>query len=352
MNEVGVTAPAVNRNKVSLGSWLSPTIGAASGIAGSLLDYFGSRQNARDQMKFQSEENQKARDWQAAQADKQNAWNLDMWNRQNEYNSPSAQMSRLKAAGLNPDLMYGNGSAGGVGAAAHPAAAAGASPTSDGSALANRKTVGEVIRGALYGASSGTDVFRNILSSDNDSIEHGIKRGTAGSAFEVALKGYRNQAQFLDTNFFAGAENEQMWKDSIKATWQATVANSEKAQLEYKQYEECYDAIKLGIYSDAAFSFEKYVGQQLQNMAMQYDLSEHELKSLQRQIDLFEARGDAALLEKSISTLGDSATYFGLKAAGFVKFAVEAFKNIGLKINWKTSTDNRKYTNNSKKEYK
>lgn len=35
---------------------------------------------------------------------------LDMWNRQNEYNSPKAQMARLKEAGLNPNLVYGNGS--------------------------------------------------------------------------------------------------------------------------------------------------------------------------------------------------------------------------------------------------
>lgn len=31
------------------------------------------------------------------------------WNMQNEYNSPSAQMERLKEAGLNPFLVYGNG---------------------------------------------------------------------------------------------------------------------------------------------------------------------------------------------------------------------------------------------------
>lgn len=29
------------------------------------------------------------------------------WNRQNEYNSPKAQMERFKAAGLNPNLIYG-----------------------------------------------------------------------------------------------------------------------------------------------------------------------------------------------------------------------------------------------------
>lgn len=35
----------------------------------------------------------------------------EAWNRQNEYNLPTAQMARLKAAGLNPNLVYGNGAA-------------------------------------------------------------------------------------------------------------------------------------------------------------------------------------------------------------------------------------------------
>ena len=38
--------------------------------------------------------------------DKQNQWSLDMWNRTNEYNSPAAQIARLREAGLNP-LYYG-----------------------------------------------------------------------------------------------------------------------------------------------------------------------------------------------------------------------------------------------------
>lgn len=33
------------------------------------------------------------------------------WNMQNAYNDPAAQMRRLEAAGLNPNLVYGNGSA-------------------------------------------------------------------------------------------------------------------------------------------------------------------------------------------------------------------------------------------------
>ncbi|WP_139366091.1 hypothetical protein [Elizabethkingia meningoseptica] len=49
-----------------------------------------------------------------------------MWNRNNEYNTPLAQMQRLKDAGLNPNLMYGQGTTGNSSA---PAKADGANPT-------------------------------------------------------------------------------------------------------------------------------------------------------------------------------------------------------------------------------
>lgn len=45
-------------------------------------------------------------------ADYQYGKDLEMWNRQNEYNSPVNQMERFKSAGLNPNLIYGQGSAG------------------------------------------------------------------------------------------------------------------------------------------------------------------------------------------------------------------------------------------------
>lgn len=35
------------------------------------------------------------------------AYNLELWNLQNEYNSPAAQMKRFQDAGLNPNLIYG-----------------------------------------------------------------------------------------------------------------------------------------------------------------------------------------------------------------------------------------------------
>lgn len=35
---------------------------------------------------------------------------LEMWNKQNEYNTPSAQRQRMEDAGFNPNLVYGHGS--------------------------------------------------------------------------------------------------------------------------------------------------------------------------------------------------------------------------------------------------
>ena len=42
----------------------------------------------------------------------QNQYNIDMWKMQADYNTPQAQMNRFKQAGLNPNLIYGQGNNG------------------------------------------------------------------------------------------------------------------------------------------------------------------------------------------------------------------------------------------------
>lgn len=43
----------------------------------------------------------------------QQQYNKELWDYQNAYNTPQQQMERLKAAGLNPYLIYGSGASGG-----------------------------------------------------------------------------------------------------------------------------------------------------------------------------------------------------------------------------------------------
>lgn len=45
---------------------------------------------------------------------------IEMWHMQNEFNSPAEQMKRFGAAGLNPHLIYGQGSAGNAASASPP----------------------------------------------------------------------------------------------------------------------------------------------------------------------------------------------------------------------------------------
>lgn len=48
------------------------------------------------------------------------AHDIDMWNRQNEYNTPLAQIQRYQEAGLNPNLIYGSGTASAGNASSYP----------------------------------------------------------------------------------------------------------------------------------------------------------------------------------------------------------------------------------------
>lgn len=74
--------------------------------------------------------NQMNNDFNAAEAQKVRDFQLDMWNRENEYNSASSQRQRLSEAGLNPYLMMSGGNAGIASSAGSSAPATAASPLS------------------------------------------------------------------------------------------------------------------------------------------------------------------------------------------------------------------------------
>lgn len=60
----------------------------------------------------QANQNKKSEQFSREMFALQNQTNLQNWRMQNEYNSPQAQMKRFQEAGLNPNLMYGQGNSG------------------------------------------------------------------------------------------------------------------------------------------------------------------------------------------------------------------------------------------------
>lgn len=77
-------------------------VAAAIGAAGALIGNFaGSYHN--EQMVEQTNANNRAL------IERQNQMNIEQWQRENVYNHPVNQMLRLRAAGINPGIMYGSG---------------------------------------------------------------------------------------------------------------------------------------------------------------------------------------------------------------------------------------------------
>ena len=72
----------------------SALIGAGAGLLGNVFNVFGQQSANQSNMELAKYQYEK---------------NLEMWNRQNEYNTPAAQVARLREANLNPVLAMSGG---------------------------------------------------------------------------------------------------------------------------------------------------------------------------------------------------------------------------------------------------
>lgn len=72
-------------------------LGAGAQLAGGLLNAQAQNAQNRESLMYSNF------DYERRKKD-----SIEFWNMQNEYNSPQAQMKRLQAAGLNPNLVYGS----------------------------------------------------------------------------------------------------------------------------------------------------------------------------------------------------------------------------------------------------
>mgnify|MGYP000954361965 FL=1 len=109
---------------------LGSIAGGLLGIGSSAIQNSQNRQNVRETNQMNYRINQMNNQFNERMAMQQRDFQENMWNKENEYNTASAQRQRLEEAGLNPYLMMNGGSAGTA-----QSVGAGASASSAGSAV-------------------------------------------------------------------------------------------------------------------------------------------------------------------------------------------------------------------------
>ena len=181
----------------------SSIISGGSGVLSGLFGAIGQNIAIDRQIKAQKKENEENRTYNFNLAQLQNKWNLEQWNRENEYNSPAAMMKRLREGGLNPDLMYQNGTSG-LTSASSPSMTAGA-PSSpvDMSALGQKRTIGDAVHQGLQDALVGAqiDVMKSQARKNN--------ADAGGQEITNETLGQINQATFYKIVAEAGLSREQ-----------------------------------------------------------------------------------------------------------------------------------------------
>lgn len=254
---------------------IGAAIAGAAALGGSILSATQGNKNINKQIAAQKEENQKNRDWNLNLAKQQNQWNIDQWNRENEYNTPSAQMARYKAAGLNPDLIYGQPNL----SAASPEMTSGdGSLPTDVSNLANKRTIGDIVSQAAstrltnaqaklaesqadktdaetVGQTINNDWLPKLLKGQTEINEADVKQrladaGLKGKQIEVAVEQIKVMQQSVK-------ESQQKIND-LQSQMENRIFQQVQAMLEYnlKKDKQSYEVreilSKIGLNSVAA----------------------------------------------------------------------------------------------------
>lgn len=122
------------------------------------------------------------------------AYNLELWNLQNEYNSPAAQMARYQDAGLNPNLIYSQQNS-----ASSPSAAS--APTFRSSGIHAK---------GVQNALNAIQQIVGVVKSARDTYDY-MKYGAESSAWQRNLLRENSEGQALGNywqRYLLGMEGE------------------------------------------------------------------------------------------------------------------------------------------------
>lgn len=173
---------------------------AIAGAVGGLGNAIGSNITANKQIKAQREENEATRRYNMMLAEKQNKWSVEQWERNNDYNSPTAQMARYRDAGLNADLMYGQGTSGNSNAPAPMTSGASGMPT-DLSPMARKMTLGQATQTMLsdsLAAAQLSNITADTAKKEADTGNTNVQ--TKLASVDLITRAAQNQSALQLTN--------------------------------------------------------------------------------------------------------------------------------------------------------
>lgn len=128
----------------------SPLIGGATSLFAGIRSSKQQQKIIARQIEEQRKENEAQRRYNLMLAEKQNKWNIEQWQRNNDYNTPSAVMSRLRSAGINPHMYYSKGNAMGGVSTSSPEMTSGAPAEAvDTSGMLGQSTYGQAVQMAM-----------------------------------------------------------------------------------------------------------------------------------------------------------------------------------------------------------
>lgn len=218
-------------------------IGAAAvsgglGLLGTIGSSASAASSSRQALLANIQENNKNREFNAAEAQKQRDWQSDEWLRQqnflNQYNAPTAQVQRAQQAGFNPaSVLAGNGQ--GAGLSAAPATTA---PSGGHASVTTPNPAEATSQASAFGSIiSGVSEFLGTLNKANvDSAQANTLRETLYAKVQNLLadtdyKNLMSQYQDLQNTFFKenkGKYAEKLDKEIRKIHADTMLAESER----------------------------------------------------------------------------------------------------------------------------
>ena len=206
------------------------------------------RENERNRQ-FNHDEAIAQRQWQSAEWDKQfekqsqewykqNQFNQDLayqyWLKEQQYSSPTEQIKRLNAAGLNANAMFNDGNVGGLAPAASiPSAPSSISPSVPASSAASISTPNPAL------ASSKADMIRSIGSFVSDISKVYVENEKLRPEIDQILGNIKNQELVneglqLDNAFKSltfGHRAEKAKNDMLASTIQLAILEEQKENI-------------------------------------------------------------------------------------------------------------------------